>query len=215
MEESWFESFGDSMNVIFTSEDFDAYHEMVKEELPVYEKYLVKGDNILDLGCGLGCTSVPLSKEGYEVVGIDNDPRVIRAAKENGRNFGNKIRFRLMDVFDIDAEFRKGSFEACIHGGLLEHFPKNRIRALMNKQLLVAPLIICSVPVKTPATLAHYGIEEEENRETGKDGVKRNLWTKEEWMSDVLKGYNIVESGISRCHPIIGSFDELHLVIKK
>lgn len=37
---------------------------------------------ILDLGCGLGYISVPLLRLGYEVVGVDANPEMLKIAKE-------------------------------------------------------------------------------------------------------------------------------------
>lgn len=215
MKETWFDKFRKRGNVIFTEEDFRIYSRMIKGELPIYKKYLKQGAKLLDCGCGLGCCSVPLSKEGFEIVGIDNDPKVIEAAKQNGKNFGGKIEFRLIDIFDVDKEFGKDSFDACIHGGVLEHFSKEQIRELVDKQLFVAPLIICSMPVRTEATLKHYKIKKIGEKEICVDGTERNLWTKEQWINDVLGGYNIVESKMTRAIPKIGNFDELFLAIKR
>ncbi|TET91710.1 MAG: class I SAM-dependent methyltransferase [Methanomassiliicoccales archaeon] len=215
MEETWFDKFAKVHNVVFTEEDYKVYSGMVKEGLPTYRKYLEEGARILDAGCGLGCTSVPLSREGYDVVGIDNDPRVIEAAKQNGQNFGGKIDFKVMDVFDIDKKFGKDSFDACIHGGVLEHFSKEQIRELVDKQLYVAPTIVCSVVVRTEETLEHYQVRKEGQNEICVDGVERNLWTEEQWLSYILQGYNIVQSKVTKAHPKIGNFHELHLVIKR
>ncbi|MFQ5884767.1 MAG: class I SAM-dependent methyltransferase [Thermoplasmata archaeon] len=215
MKETWFDKFAKVHNVVFTEEDFRAYSEMVKEELPTYRKYLKEGARILDAGCGLGCTSVPFSREGYDVVGIDNDSRVIEAAKQNGKNFGGKIEFKVIDVFDIDKEFGKDSFDACIHGGVLEHFSREQIWELVDKQLFVAPIIICSVVLRTEETLEHYKVKKEGEKEICVNGIERNLWTEDQWLDDILKGYNIVEKKVTRSHPKIGDFDELHLVIRR
>lgn len=215
MKGGWFDKFKNNLDVIFTEEDFKSYSEMVKKELLSCKRYLNPGAKILDLGCGLGCTSVPLSREGYEVIGIDNDPQVIESAKQNGKNFGGKIDFKLMDIFNIDKEFGKDSFDACIHGGVVEHFSEKKIRKLVDKQLFVAPLIICSMPVRTEATLKHYKVKKSGKKEVCIDGIERNLWTGERWVNDILEGYNIAESKVSRCHPKIGNFDELLLVIKR
>lgn len=215
MEGTWFDKFKKVHNVIFTEEDYQVYSGMVKEELVTYREYLKEGARILDLGCGLGCTSVPLSNEGFEIVGVDNDPRVIEAARKNGQNFGGKVDFRLMDVFDIDREFGKDSFDACIHGGVLEHFPKEQISELIDKQLFVAPIIICSMPVRTEETLEHYEIRKEGEKEICVDGIERNLWTEEQWLSDILQGYDIVQTKVTKSHPKIGNFHELHLVIER
>jgi 2-polyprenyl-3-methyl-5-hydroxy-6-metoxy-1,4-benzoquinol methylase len=215
VEETWYDKFRKHLNVMFTEEDFEIFSNMVKEDLPTYRKYLKEGARILYVGSGVGCTSVPLSREGFEVVGIDNDPSVIAAAKQNGKKFGGKLHFILMDAYDIDEEFEEDTFDACLHGGLLEHYSKAQIGALLDKQLIVSPLVMCSVPVRTERTLEHYKVKKVEDREICVDGIERNLWTEEQWTEDVLKDYNIVESRISKCIPRIGNFDELFLVIRR
>jgi len=209
----WFEKLRNHLNVIFTEEDFRIYSEMVEQVLPIYRKHLKDGARILDVGCGLGCSSIPLSTRGYEVVGIDNDPRVIRAARQNGKKFGGRIQFKLMDAFDIDERFDQDSFDACMHGGLLEHFPEDQIRVLIDKQLRIAPLIFCSVPVRTERTMRHYGIREVDGRQVCVDGIQRNLWTADEWMKDILMGYRIIHHEMSSAIPQIGDFDELGFII--
>jgi 2-polyprenyl-3-methyl-5-hydroxy-6-metoxy-1,4-benzoquinol methylase len=211
--ESWFDKFSKHHNVVFTETDFQAYSKMIEEELPLCRKYLREGARILDVGCGLGCGSVPLSTKGYRIVGIDNDPQVIEAAKQNGKNFGGMIEFRLMDAFDIDEEFEEDSFDACMQGGLLEHFSRELIRVLVDKQMHLAPLVISNVPVRTERSLDHFGVEEAENGEKCVDGIRRNLWTEEEWLGDVLSGYTVLESRTSRAIPQIGDFDELTIVL--
>jgi 2-polyprenyl-3-methyl-5-hydroxy-6-metoxy-1,4-benzoquinol methylase len=211
--ESWYEKFSEHHNVVFTEADFEEYSKMIEVDLPLFRKYLRDGARILDVGCGLGCGSVPLSAKGYRVVGIDNDPLVIEAAKQNGKNFGGMIEFRLMDAFDIDEEFEKDSFDACIQGGLLEHFSRELIRALVDKQLHVAPLVFSYMPVRTERTLKHYKVEETENGEVCVDGISRNLWTEEEWLEEVLSDYNVLESKTSRAIPQIGGFDELLIIL--
>ncbi len=209
----WFEKFSKHLNVVFTEEDFEVYSGMVEANLPTLREHLGDGARILEIGCGLGCSSVPLSAIGYEMVGIDNDPRVIEAAKQNGKNFGKRIEFRLMDAFDVDREFGPDSFDACMHGGLLEHFSEELIRVLIDKQLHVAPIIFCSMPVRTERTLRLYQVKEREGKEICANGIERNLWTSEKWLKDILAGYEIIHNEISTTIPQIGDFDELFVVL--
>ncbi len=215
MDEKWFDKFEESLNVLFTEQDFLTYSNIVKKDLRLYSRYLKAGSKVLYLGCGLGCTAIPLSKEGFKVVGIDNDLRVIEAAKYNGKKYGKDIEFKLLDVFDIDKKFKKDSFDACISGGLLEHFSKDQIKILITKQFLISPLIVCSMPVRTKATLTHYRVRRLGNKEVCCDSIKRNLWTKAKWIEDILRGYNIVESKVIKADSKIGNFDELFLVIRR
>ena len=45
-----------------------------------------KGSKILDVGCGPGFSIDVLQKRGYDVVGIDISPKMIRIAKDKGFN---------------------------------------------------------------------------------------------------------------------------------
>ncbi len=82
----WFERFIQHRNPVFTEIDFENYEREILKDLKYYEKYLPHGSKILELGCGLGFKAVPLSSLGYNVVGIDNDKRVVEAAKKNAGN---------------------------------------------------------------------------------------------------------------------------------
>lgn len=42
---------------------------------------------LLDLGCGTGYISIPLVRLGYQVVGVDADPQMLKIAKEVCPNF--------------------------------------------------------------------------------------------------------------------------------
>jgi 2-polyprenyl-3-methyl-5-hydroxy-6-metoxy-1,4-benzoquinol methylase len=212
-ETSWFEAFKKGMNVVFTAEDYKKYHEMVKHDLPVYQKHLKPGARVLDIGCGLGCTAVPLSTFGYEVVGIDNDKKVVEAAQQNAKNFGGNIKIVYGDVFDIDNIFGKDSFDACISGGVLEHFPEEQVRQIMDKQLAVAPLVIASIPITTKEDVRDEYKDYE--KRICKDGIYRNLWTADYIVKELFKGYNIIEHFVAKAAEAIGGFEEIFLVIKR
>ena len=216
VKDIWYDAFRRNMNPIFTKEDFEKYKSGVKSSLDFYKKYLKEGARILDLGCGLGCTSVPLSTFGFKIVGIDNDKRVVEATKQNAQNFGMNIEIKFGDIFEIDKIFGKDSFDVCISGGLLEHFDKEKVRVLVRKQLFAAPLVIASMPVKTKATLKAYGVKEgEAEGNIDEEGIYRNFWNENTWVNDVLKEFNVVEHFIEKADPAIGGFEEIMIVIKR
>jgi len=207
---NWFEAFKKGMNVYFTKKDFKKYKSMIKKELKLYKKYLKPGAKILDIGCGLGCTAVPLSTYGYKVTGIDNDKKVIEAAKKNAKKFGKNIKIIYGDIFNIDKLFNKDSFDACISGGVLEHFPKNKIRNIVNKQLYLAPIVIASMPIATEDVKKEY---KDYKKKICKDGIYRNLWKPDYWIKNILNGYNILEYSIGKASKAIGGFDEIIVII--
>lgn len=53
----------------------------------------VKGKTILDIGCGGGLTSVPLSRLGAKVTGIDADKQAISVAKQHSKEQNLDINF--------------------------------------------------------------------------------------------------------------------------
>ena len=73
-------------------------------------------------------------------------------------------------VVQLKELFEEDTFDCCIHEGLMEHFPDDEIQEFVKQQLLVAPLIVCSVPVL-----------EDKNQEIKNDGIYRNMKTHKQW----------------------------------
>ena len=73
---------------------------------------------ILDLGCGPGKDVFLFSKSGYEAVGIDGSPEMIKQAR---KRFPNE-KFIVMDVRDL--KFPDGTFDAVWSWSVLTHLNK-------------------------------------------------------------------------------------------
>lgn len=211
---SWFDAF--PMNPVFSEEDFERYKNAVKANLPFYQRHLQEGAKILNLGCGLGVSWIPLSTFGFSVVGVDSDPRVVEAAKLNAKMFGGDCQVVLGDVFDIVDLFGPDSFDACDSGGLLEHFAKKQVRDLVEKQLVVAPLVIANMPVKSEATLRAYHVREgKAEGNVDRKGIYRNFWDEKTWVGDVLRGFHVRDHFVEPAPPAIGAFEELTVVLDR
>ncbi len=78
--------------------------------------------SILDVGCGGGIASIPISKLGAKVVGIDPSLRAINAAK----NKAQELNLENVNFFHVDVEFfdRFGA----------ENFESEQGLPLLNKQ---------------------------------------------------------------------------------
>ncbi|WP_134683017.1 class I SAM-dependent methyltransferase [Brevibacillus migulae] len=72
------------------------------------------GARILDLGCGTGRLSIPLSQAGFQVVGIDGAPILINAAKAANEQAGAAVEFIHQDMRELD---REEEFDAVINFG--------------------------------------------------------------------------------------------------
>ncbi|OSI06963.1 tRNA methyltransferase [Neisseria animaloris] len=63
------------------------------------------GERVADLFCGLGNFSIPMAKQGADVVGIEGADFLTQRASENARlnNCGSKTSFQTADLFETDA----------------------------------------------------------------------------------------------------------------
>ncbi len=178
-----------NMDVICAETDINRYP---KEESDIYKKYIKKGSKILNIRHDTSETSL----------------------KNSGISSKN-IKSKQLNIFDIDNEFKKDSFDACISKDVLEHFSKDQIRDIIDKQLSLAPMVIASFPVRTKRTLRHYGVKEIKGKEVCNDNIQRNLWTEHIWKEYILEFYDIEESSITKCTPVIGNYDEMFVVIER
>lgn len=209
---TWYEIFNSFMNPVFTESDFEMYKKIALSDLKFYGKYLKDGDKVLDIGSGPGCTSVPLGVLGFNVTGVDIDNECLEAAQKNAKLFKSNAQFIYADAFNLIKIFGKDCFDACISGGVLEHFDQEDIQRLVSIQLQLAPVVLADMPVKTNLTMDKYGMSRDTVSFTDQNGIYRNLWDEETWVNQILKGFNVVE------HQVVTSqwgFDEVFVVIKR
>ncbi len=60
------------------------------------------GEKALDVGCGMGISTLALEGLGFEVVGIDTQEELVKKAKEIARELGHKAEFNVMDARNLD-----------------------------------------------------------------------------------------------------------------
>jgi len=79
----------------------------------------VKGLSILDIGCGGGLISEPLSRLGAHVTGIDADGSAIAVAKEHSKAHGLSVTYIHGAAEDLVAQGKK--FDAVLALEIIEH----------------------------------------------------------------------------------------------
>jgi 2-polyprenyl-6-hydroxyphenyl methylase/3-demethylubiquinone-9 3-methyltransferase len=94
------------------------------------------GARIIDVGCGAGLVTEPLSRLGAEVVGIDASERNVMIAESHARLSGAPVRYR--HALPEDCSDQDGRFDAVLSLEVVEHIVDLRafLEALMR---LVAP----------------------------------------------------------------------------
>ncbi len=93
-----------------------------KSEEMLIRHYFPQGGKLLDLGCGAGRTSIPLAQMGFEVVGIDISPSMLKVAMLQASQHNLKIDFQEMDAMSL--KFADGTFDCALYSfNGLDHIP--------------------------------------------------------------------------------------------
>jgi SAM-dependent methyltransferase len=61
------------------------------------------GDRVLDLGCGPGLLAIPFAREGMAVTGVDPEPGMLQAAREEADKAGVAVDLLQGSSFDLPA----------------------------------------------------------------------------------------------------------------
>lgn len=78
------------------------YDEWYKNLMSLYNKYAMKGKDILDLACGTGAMTLRLSKAGYKVLGIDLSETMLEIAQQRAFKENLKARFIQQDMTELN-----------------------------------------------------------------------------------------------------------------
>jgi len=119
--------------------------ETVKELELLQEIFAQAGDikNVLDVACGNGRISIPLSEKGYAVTGVDANENLLQSALKKGleKNFSG-THFKIGDVIDYRGVVESGSQDAVIYTwhSILEAFgPGNLLQTLGSSWSVLRP----------------------------------------------------------------------------
>ncbi|MFH1656787.1 MAG: methyltransferase domain-containing protein [Candidatus Nealsonbacteria bacterium] len=111
------------------SNDFSRTRGNIWEEIRfLFDDYLKKGDNVLDLGSGNGRYYNLIKENNASYIGIDNSEKLIQIAK----NKYPEADFRVVDALNLP--FADNSFDKIYSIAVLHHIPSTEFRIQFLKQ---------------------------------------------------------------------------------
>lgn len=94
------------------------YQQWIENLLPRLRSHgLNDEDQVLDVACGTGLSSIPLADRGYDVVGVDRSIPMLAQARKRAREAGVDVDFRRADLLAMNLE-RQFDLVLCMHSGL-------------------------------------------------------------------------------------------------
>lgn len=104
------------------ADDFSRTRTYIWEELGFFGEYAVKGDKILDLGCGNGRLYELLKEKSVDYYGIDNSEKLIEIAKIRYP----EVKFLVADALNLP--FPDSFFDKVFSIAVLHHIPSEELR---------------------------------------------------------------------------------------
>jgi SAM-dependent methyltransferase len=97
--------YADNYDALYQDKDYETECNLLEEAFRRYAVHPVK--TILDLGCGTGNHAIPLSRRGYELVGVDRSQEMLDQAKKKAveltsADAPHRPEFLEGDVRDVD-----------------------------------------------------------------------------------------------------------------
>ncbi|CAK0754522.1 Methyltransf_25 domain-containing protein [Gammaproteobacteria bacterium] len=180
-------------------EDFAQQLQSDAPFLDMVSRYITPAGHILECGCGLARTAMSMAHLGYQITALDHDPQILELARISAGCLNLSIDFLQGDFLRLD-EFLMGKlFDGVSHQGVLEHYEPSEIIATVAQQLRVSPVVICSVPIKSPFNLKYF-----------QDNLYRNLWPETVWWNILQREFYVAEAIV-----VSQRTDNLILAIKK
>lgn len=112
----------------------DINHFTYKFVINIILKFM-RGNKVLDIGCGAGTLDLFLADRGISVLGIDISNKAVRTAEENAK-FLDLQKLAKFRVLDFPKDLPNGKFDFIICSEVLEHLKDDGLAVKQIKNLL-------------------------------------------------------------------------------
>ena len=108
--------------------------------IQMMDRYIRRGDTILDIGGGPGHYAIHYARQGHTVTLLDLSDENVRFARKKARQYGVRITAVQGDAMDL-SRFPDGSFDIVFLMGPLYHLMNedNRLRAVLEAKRVLKP----------------------------------------------------------------------------
>lgn len=102
-------------------------------------------NKIIECGSGTGVLSTYLAANGYDVLGLDIDPDMLKLSEKISNEYtsDNKPKFENKSIFELG---NVNEFDVSFSNGVLEHFSDEEIIDTLKQQMNIADYVIFSIP---------------------------------------------------------------------
>jgi ubiquinone/menaquinone biosynthesis C-methylase UbiE len=94
-----YQGFASVYDFLMTDTPYDQWYKLLKDTLLKYE---FKGKQVLDLACGTGAMTHRLSKDGFDVMGVDTSNKMLEQAHTKGLEQNLKCKYIQQDIRSLD-----------------------------------------------------------------------------------------------------------------
>ncbi len=109
-------------------------------------RVLPSGGKVLDVGCGAGIFTALLAHHGFQVVGVDEDPKIVAYAQEMVAHLQSSARVEQANAFDLSPYH--GQFDLAYSLGVVEHFEPAVTVRLIQEHARCGRYVLVVVPTR-------------------------------------------------------------------